>query len=303
MNEVVECAVERRRVTVRAERRNGIDSVEAADDGRALTVTFLGKAPRGLGPANIRVDGGRRITDIRVLDVELDLAEEPDLDDHMIVTVDRPGDYSTYGLSVVEAGPRGRPGARPYPGFDPRYARATFTFHPQCPSDVDCVPEPCGPPQPLARPVIDYTAKDYASLRRALLDRMTLTVPRWVERHVPDLQITLVELLAYVGDQLSYFQDAVATEAYLDTARRRVSVRRHARLVDYAMHDGCNARTFVAVETSQPVTLRHGQFRFAAVEVSRLDPRDQPVPGMLMTDEDLARLPAGAGCEVFEPLA
>ena len=38
---------------------------------------------------------------------------------------------------------------------------------------------------------------------------------------MPDLGITLVELLAYVGDHLSYYQDAVATEAYLDTARQR----------------------------------------------------------------------------------
>ena len=58
-------------------------------------------------------------------------------------------------------------------------------------------------------------------------------MPDWRERHVPDLGITLVELLAYVGDYLSYYQDAVATEAYLDTARQRISVRRHARLVDY----------------------------------------------------------------------
>jgi hypothetical protein len=37
----------------------------------------------------------------------------------------------------------------------------------------------------------------------------------------------------------------VATEAYLETARRRISVRRHARLVDYSMHDGASARAFV----------------------------------------------------------
>ena len=66
-------------------------------------------------------------------------------------------------------------------------------------------------------------------------------------RHVPDLGIALVELFAYVGDYLSYFQDAVATEAYLATARLRPSVRRHARLIDYAMHEGCNARAWVVV--------------------------------------------------------
>ncbi len=62
-----------------------------------------------------------------------------------------------------------------------------------------------------------------------------------------DVGIALVELLAYVADELSYRQDAVATEAYLQTARRRTSLRRHARLVDYVVHEGCNARAWVRV--------------------------------------------------------
>ena len=74
-------------------------------------------------------------------------------------------------------------------------------------------------------------------------------MPDWRERNQADLGVTLVELLAYVGDQLSYFQDSVATEAYLGTARRRTSVRRHARLVDYFMHDGANARAWLVFET------------------------------------------------------
>jgi hypothetical protein len=96
--------------------------------------------------------------------------------------------------------------------------------------------------------VINYLAKDYSSFRRLMLDRLSLLMPAWKERNPADLQVALVELLAYVGDRLSYYQDAVATEAYLGTARQRISVRRHARLVDYFMHDGCNARTWIALE-------------------------------------------------------
>ena len=59
--------------------------------------------------------------------------------------------------------------------------------------------------------------------------------------------MALVELLAYAGDELSYYQDAVAQEAFLQTARQRVSLRRHALLVDYRMHEGASARTFVHV--------------------------------------------------------
>lgn len=97
-----------------------------------------------------------------------------------------------------------------------------------------------GPPQ-------DYLTRDYASFRRLLLERLMRALPDWREDNSADLGQVLVELLAYSADQLCYFQDAVANEAYLGTARRRLSVRRHVRLLDYAMHDGCNARAWVAL--------------------------------------------------------
>ena len=131
-----------------------------------------------------------------------------------------------------------------------------FTFKVDCPSDLDCKPAPSCPPEVFPAPAINYLAKDYASFRQLILDRLALIMPDWRERHVPDLGITLVELLAYVGDHLSYYQDAVATEAYLDTARQRISVRRHARLVDYRLHEGCNARAWVAVKTASDLRAR-----------------------------------------------
>lgn len=105
-------------------------------------------------------------------------------------------------------------------------------------------------PNPLPPPASNYLAKDYESFRQAILDHLSLLVPGWHERLAADLGITLVELLAYAGDYLSYYQDAVGAEAYLHTARRRVSVRRHARLLDYAIGEGCNARAWVQLATS-----------------------------------------------------
>ena len=80
-----------------------------------------------------------------------------------------------------------------------------------------------------------------------MLDRMSVLMPDWRERSPADQGVLLVEVLAYVADRMSYQQDAIATEAYLGTARRRVSVRRHARLVDYFLSDGSNARGWVHV--------------------------------------------------------
>ncbi|MCX5047003.1 MULTISPECIES: putative baseplate assembly protein [unclassified Streptomyces] len=291
-----------RRAKVRAAQLNGVDAVEVGDDGLLLTVTFLGKAPHGLGPENVRIDGGRRVTGITALDVSVEREEDPELDDRLYVTLDRAGDTSRYVFALVETDPYGRPGTEPFRGFDQRYHRASFSFRPDCPTPFDCKEEEQHEPDFPDAPVVDYTARDYDTIRKLLLDRLALTTPDWVERNPADLGVTLVELLAYTGDQISYQQDAVATEAYLDTARRRVSVRRHVRLIDYAMHDGCTARAYVTVRTAGDTTLAPGTFRFASVDVRALDPHDRPEPGTVIDENDLGDLDERGSVEVFEPV-
>src|SRR6185436_19413642 len=137
----------------------------------------------------------------------------------------------------------------------------------------------------------------YESFRQLMFDRLALLMPDWRERHVPDLGVTLVELLAYVGDQLSYYQDAVATEAYLETARQRISVRRHARLVDYLLHEGSNARAWVVLKIDgSPMEFDPRQMFF----ITR--PQDAPSSfEVTLTPVDLQFLAAG-GYETFEPI-
>jgi hypothetical protein len=83
-----------------------------------------------------------------------------------------------------------------------------------------------------------------------MLDRLAVLSPAWTETHPSDIGIALVEALAYVADNFSYQQDAAATEAFIGTARSRISLRRHARLVDYIVDEGCNARAWVYLKTS-----------------------------------------------------
>ncbi|MEM9492301.1 MAG: hypothetical protein AAGC55_24355 [Myxococcota bacterium] len=117
--------------------------------------------------------------------------------------------------------------------LDPRLASYPFVLHAEGSVELDCAPSQSLATTASTSPPIDYLARDYASLRRLLLDRMAVVMPDWNERTPADIGITLIEILSYIGDHLSYYQDAVATEAYLGTARRRISVRRHARLLDY----------------------------------------------------------------------
>lgn len=276
---------------------NGFDFVEVKEDQLSLRVYFLGKAPKPISEKNFVITGGQRITDIRVVDIEVCRAAGKDLDDCLTVRVNRPGDFSPYTLRIVELDQRGYPTNRPMRGFDRRFAHIVFSFKAGCPSDLDCLPKSACATAPSTAIDINYLAKDYASFRQMILDRMALTIPDWQERHVPDIGIALVEVLAYAADHLSYLQDAVATEAYLDTARQRISVRRHARLVDYRMHEGCNARAWAHVKTiGGPVTFKKSEVAFIAGLRSS-------APAGIMTRETLRRLnPQPGKYAVFEPL-
>ena len=240
-------------------RWNGIDFVEVGCDQSSLCVHFFGHVPQGLTPANVHIEGGRRVRGIIATQVWIDAADDPERDDCLHIALDKDGDFSIYRLCLVNLAPDGAPLAQ----LDPRYACVDFSFKVDCPSEFDCRVEPvCVAAAPEALE-ISYLAKDYQSFRQLMLDRMALTMPDWRERHVPDLGITLVELLAYQADMLSYYQDAVATEAYLETARRRISVRRHLRLLDYRLHEGCNARAWLALTTDQAHSVLPADVYFA----------------------------------------
>ncbi|GAC1619307.1 MAG: hypothetical protein NVS4B9_10000 [Ktedonobacteraceae bacterium] len=276
---------------------NGIDYIEVdANDQRKLYIHFLDKAPENIKEGNVRIDGGRRFRNIQVKKVQLCDPHDPDQADCMEVIVDKAGDLSTYTLCIVKADEQGRPTSTPLDGFDQRYNCTDFSFKANCPSDLDCLPDDTCPPPVLVEPEIDYLAKDYASFRQLILDRLSLIMPDWQEQHIPDIGVTLVEILAYAGDYLSYYQDAVATEAYLGTARQRISVRRHTRLVDYQMHEGCNSRAWLFVETSEDISLDPLDIYFITGNSNTLS-----VDTTILSDVDVQKIPA-ENYDVFEPL-
>jgi hypothetical protein len=276
---------------------NGIDYLEvdttpASDNQRVLRVHFLPpQAPAtsakldalltaALTPSvPIAIGGGVRITSI-------DIIERTRVGDALVLRVNQPGDFSDYTLTIESS------------LLDPFYSQIVFNFKSGCPSHFDCKPVKDCPPEPSAAPAIDYMAKDYASFRQALIDLIPTLAPDWTERRPADFGMMLLELLAYAGDQLSYLQDAIANEPYLETARQRLSVRRHARLIDYAMHDGLSAATFLhfTIDGGAAVTIG-GQVVIRAVALPRSI--QQPSSRLPLQLQDAALQTADAIFEVM----
>ncbi|HEY5786422.1 MAG TPA: putative baseplate assembly protein [Microlunatus sp.] len=244
---------------------NGVDGVEA-DSGhppdvpawQTLLVECLLAIPDTLAAADVEIRpltsgvapvpvlwaypahrlAAARVTDPRVSrrDVEI-FGQVPEAASTLVVRTAAAGSAATYRLGVS------RPAIH---HFDPRLCSADFTFRLDCLDETDPRPSTtCPPERSGAVPVIDYVNRDYAGLRGMLLDRLSLVLPQWIDRNPADLGVLLVELFAYVGDHLASAQDAAAAEAYLGTARRRISIARHARLLDYRMHQGVAARVWL----------------------------------------------------------
>ena len=280
---------------------NGIDylNVDPADHAK-LTVFFLNPVgPKNVANPNdpndqyglstdlskLTVTGGTRIVGIQPVAA----ARNPD--GSLTITVSEPGDYSVYTLALN------------VPALDRLFASIDFSFMATCPVDFDCrIPHVC-PPRPVPDLPLDYEAKDYASFRQFLLDLLPRLNPSFIERNPSDLGIALVELLAYAGDRLSYFQDAVVNEAYLDTLRHRISARRLAKLVDYRMHDGRNAWAAVHVAVESQTALPLGTrilSRIGQPLIGQTSPPPVIVDGSKINAQSMESDPALAAVAAFE---
>lgn len=295
---------------------NGIDFVEFDPATLTLHVHFIKDLPANTAdpyglhtnPSKILIHGGTRIVGIQVTGADV----APGADKTVLdVKVNMHGDFSPYLLSLGWERME-RNWSYSFPAVDRLFSVAPINFRPNCPVDFDCAPVDDCPPEELTEPALDYLARDYASFRQMLIDLVAQRNRSWTERSPADIGMMLIELFAYEGDRQSYFQDAVANEAFLDTARQRVSAKRHARLVDYQMHDGRNAWTYVHLEADSAGKMPQGQQLLTEITVPlRFDrdpsaaarpqptapPPTEPYPP---TEDDYTTDPALAQVRVFE---
>jgi hypothetical protein len=113
------------------------------------------------------------------------------------------------------------------------------------------------------RDVVDYMARDASSLLDAMRARIPDKLPEWRDyASEADFGNVLLELFAHMGDILSYYQDRVANESFLGTARTRRSIIQHLRLIGYKLATAAPAATTLTLTVpatcEETVTIRQG---------------------------------------------
>lgn len=134
---------------------------------------------------------------------------------------------------------------------------------------------------------VDYTDKDFSSLRERLINLVRSAFPDWTDFNIATFGNILLELFAFVGDTLLYYQDNQARESRISSAKLRRSLLTLAKLVNYQPSGATAATaeltlTLAAVPVAD-VTISEGD-TFRTLEISN------PVIFQALAD---ATIPAG----------
>lgn len=103
-------------------------------------------------------------------------------------------------------------------------------------------------------PTIDYTSRDYESLRDDLLRTLPFFCPEYTDMNPSDFGVVLMELLAYMGDNIHFYIDRMAEESFLPTAITRQSVVNLLKLIDYELRGKTAATVDVTFTIDQALS-------------------------------------------------
>lgn len=93
-------------------------------------------------------------------------------------------------------------------------------------------------------PQIDYTARDFATIRASLIKHVQNFFPNdWQDFTESNLGMCILELVAYVGDQLSFYLDRVVNELFLPTVVQRANAINLVSLLGYTPRSVAAAST------------------------------------------------------------
>ena len=108
----------------------------------------------------------------------------------------------------------------------------------------------------------DFTAYDYDSIRSTMLNYISVNYPEDFNDYIQSSEfIAIIDLLAYLGQSIAFRTDLNSRENFLDTAERRDSIIRLAKLINYRIKRNVPARGILKltkISTTEPIEDSNG---------------------------------------------
>jgi hypothetical protein len=144
---------------------------------------------------------------------------------------------------------------------------------------------------------IDYTSRDYYSIRAELIERIKANISNsgtgvaWTGTDPSDFGVALVDAFSYMGDIINYYIDRVANESYIGTATQRQSLVNLAAAYGYTVSGYRQATADVVFYNSseEPVVVPVG------TQVSGEVTFNDTVQDVIFTVENEVTVPAATG--------
>jgi len=96
----------------------------------------------------------------------------------------------------------------------------------------------------------DFQSYDYETLRKTMIDYLRIYYPEDFNDFIESSEyIALIDLIAFLGQSLAFRTDLNARENFLETAERRDSVLRIARMLSYYPKRNQTARGFLKIQS------------------------------------------------------
>ena len=107
----------------------------------------------------------------------------------------------------------------------------------------------------IIKPKINYSNRDFESIRKEIVDLLKVYYPdQYQDFNVTSVGMSLVDLLAYVGDILSYNTDKRFNELFVDGVTEREAVFRLAKTFGYKPVGNRPAIALIDITISVPAT-------------------------------------------------
>lgn len=80
---------------------------------------------------------------------------------------------------------------------------------------------------------VGYLDRSHLTIKDSVLKKLAKTNPEMTDHSESNILVIIVSIFSGIAEQLNYYIDSMAREAFITTARKYTSVVKHTRLIDY----------------------------------------------------------------------